>query len=115
MATKQAQLTQTQCEYAVVDVSDNSTTVFTGPCILYGVYVNTVLSAHTCPITDGGTTVVTLVASAAAGTSILYPGIRFETSLIVDPNDAGTGSITVTYRKVNPDFLDGTTSITPAS
>ena len=112
---KQAQLVQEQCDYAVVDVSDNSTTVYTGACMLYGVYVNTVLSAHTCPIKDGTTSVVTLVASAAAGTSILYPGIKFNTSLIVDPNDSGTGSIVVAYRPVNPDFLDGTTSITPVS
>jgi len=113
--TKQAQLVQTMCDYAVVDVSDNSTTVYAGPAMLYGVYVNTVLSAHTCPITDGGTTVVTIVASAAAGTSILYPGIRFNTSLIVDPNDSGTGSIVVAYRKVNPDLVDGLTTITPAT
>jgi hypothetical protein len=69
---------------------------------LYGIYVNTVLSAHVCPIADGTTTVVSLVASAAAGTSILYPGIRFNTSLIVDPDNSATGSITVAYRPVNP-------------
>ena len=63
-----------------------------------GVYVNTVLSAHTCPITDGATTVITLPASWAAGSMQSFPGIRFETSLIVDPNDAGTGNITVAYR-----------------
>ena len=113
--TKQAQLVQTMCDYAVVDVSDNSTTVYTGPCVLHGVYVNTVLSAHACPIKDGTTSVVTLVASAGAGTSILYPGIRFNTSLIVDPDDSATGSIVVAYRKVNPDFIDGLTAITPAS
>ena len=103
---KQAQLIQTQCDYAVVSVTDNTTTVYTGPCMLYGIYVNTVLSAHVCPVTDGGTTVVSLVASAAAGTSIQYPGIRFNTSLIVNPNDSGSGSITVAYRPVNPDFVD---------
>ena len=102
MATREAQLVHEECEYTVVDVSDNSTTVYTGPCILYGVYVNTVLSAQACPIEDGTTAVVTIVASAAAGTSILYPGIRFNTSLIVDPDDAATGSITVAWRKVNP-------------
>jgi hypothetical protein len=90
-----------ECDYAVVDVSNNSTTVYTGPCILFGVYVNTGLSANVLPILDGATTVVSLAASAAAGTSILYPGIRFNTSLIVDPNDAATGSITVAYRPVS--------------
>lgn len=100
--TREASLVHTECDYAVVSVNDDTTTVFTGPCILYGIYVNTVLSAQALPIKDGATTVVTVVASAAAGTSILYPGIRFNTSLVVDPNDAATGSITVAYRRVNP-------------
>lgn len=102
MITRNAQLIHEECEYSVVDVSDNSTTVFTGPCILFGAYVNTVLSNHVLPIQDGSTTVVSLVALAAAGTSILYPGIRFDTSLIVNPNDAATGSVTIAFRKVNP-------------
>ncbi len=114
MVTKQAKLVQTQNEYAVVNVATDSTTVYTGPCILYGIYVNTVLSAHPCPIVDGTTTVLTLAASLAAGTAEPYPGIRFETSLIVDPDNAGTGNITVIYRPVNPSFVDGLTAITPA-
>ncbi|KKL18287.1 hypothetical protein LCGC14_2477020 [marine sediment metagenome] len=103
MGTRFAQLVHTECEYAVVPVADDTTTVFTGPCILYGVYVNTVLSAQVLPIKDGTVTVVSLVASAAAGTSILYPGIRFDTSLIVDPDDSATGSVTVAFRRVNAD------------
>ena len=91
-----------ECEYTVVPVADNTTTVFTGPCILYGVYVNTVLSAHALPIQDVSTTVVSIVASAAVGTSILYPGIRFNTSLIVNPDDSATGSVTVAWRRVEP-------------
>jgi hypothetical protein len=98
---RSAQLTHTECDYAVVDVGDNSTTVYTGPCILYGVYVNTVLSAHALPILDGSTTVMSLAASAAVGTNITLPGIRLNTSLIVDPNDAATGSVTIAYRPVN--------------
>ena len=102
MTVKQANLVQVQNDYAVVDVADNSTTVFTGPCILYGIFVNTVLSAHTCLIADGSTTVITLAASTAANSNFDFQGIRFETSLVVDPNDAGTGGITVFYRPVNP-------------
>ena len=49
---------------------------------------------------SSGPTVVTLPASAAAGSIYTFPGIRFETSLIVDPNDAATGSITVAYRPI---------------
>lgn len=102
MTTREAMLVHHECEYAVVDVSDNTTTVFTGPCIVYGVYVTTVLSAHVLPVYDGSVNVFSLPASAAAGTSVLLPGLRFDTSLIVDPNDAATGGVTVAYRKVNP-------------
>jgi hypothetical protein len=82
---------------AVVDVATDTTTVFTGRCYLYGVYINTVLSAHALPIVDGSTTLVTIPASAAAGTHFPLPGILFATSLIVDPNDAATGNVTLAY------------------
>jgi hypothetical protein len=84
--------------YAVVDVSDNTTTVYTGPVILHGVYVNTVLSNHELPIKNGTTAVVTIPAQAAAGAIYQPFDIVFDTSLVVDPNDAATGSITVAYR-----------------
>ena len=108
---KQATLVQTQNDYAVVPVADDTTTVYTGACMIYGVYINTVLSAQVLPIKDGTTTVVTIPASAAAGAHYPLPGIRFETSLIVDPDNAATGNITVAYRPVNPDFVD----ITPVA
>lgn len=95
-----SRVTHTECLYAVVNVADNSTTVYNGPALLFGVYVNTALSAHALPIVDGSTTVVSIAASAAVGTNITFPGIRFETSLIVDPNDAATGSVTVAYRPI---------------
>ncbi len=103
MATRYAQLVHDECEYSVVNLDDDTTTVFAGPSILYGVYVNTVLSTHVCPITDASTTVVSLPVDLAAGTSVLYPGIRFETSLIVNPHDSASGSITVAFRRVNAD------------
>lgn len=109
--TKQAQLVQTQNDYAVVPIADDTTTVYTGPCMLYGVYINTVLSAQVLPIKDGTTTVITIPASAGAGTHYPIPGIRFNTSLIVDPDNAATGNVTVAYRKVNPDFIDGLAKI----
>jgi len=84
--------------YSVVDVSVDSTTVSTGPAILLGVYVNTVLSAQALPIKDGSTTVITLPASAAAGAMYTFPSIRFETSIVVDPDNAATGNVTVIYR-----------------
>jgi len=103
MATREGRLVHEECEYTVVDLSDNVTTVSSVPAILYGVYVNTVLSADACPIEDGTTAVITLVASLAAGSNLQFPGVRFDTSLVVDPDDAATGNITVIWRKVNPD------------
>jgi len=95
-----SRLTHTECKYAVVNVADNTTTVYDGPALLFGVYVNTALSANALPIQDDATTVVTIAASAAVGTNITFPGIRFETKLIVNPDDAATGSITVAYRPI---------------
>ncbi len=89
-----------ECLYSVVDVATDTTTVYDGPAILFGVYVNTALSAHALPVTDDTTTVVTLPASAAAGSMYPFPGIRFETKLIVNPNDAATGNVTVAYRPI---------------
>ena len=84
--------------YAVVDVEANSTTVHTGPVILHGVYVNTVLSNHELPIKNGSVTVVTIPAQAAAGAIYQPFDIVFGTSLVVDPNDVATGSIKVAFR-----------------
>ena len=103
MATRNAMLVHEESEYSVVSVTDNSTTVYTGPAILTGVYVNTALSAHALPIQDGSTSVVSIAASAAVGTNTTFPGIRFNTSIVVNPNDSATGSVTVAYRKVNAD------------
>ncbi|MHB1326869.1 MAG: hypothetical protein ACYC2K_01585 [Gemmatimonadales bacterium] len=92
-----SQLSHNECLYAVVNVADDTTTVYTGPCLLFGVYVNTALSAQALPIQDGSTTVVSIAASAAVGTNITFPGIKFNTSLVVNPNDAGSGSVTIAY------------------
>ena len=100
--TSYAQLARNECQYTVVDVADNSTTVFTGPCILYGLTVTTILSAHALDVLDGAVNIAALAASAAVGTTTQYAGIRCDTSLIVDPNDAATGRVTVIWRKLNP-------------
>lgn len=98
---REGQITFNECDSAVVNVGDNSTTVYTGPVLIYGVYVNTVLSAHACPIQDGSTAKITLPASLAAGTNLTFPGVKFSTSIVVDPDDAATGNITIFYRPVN--------------
>lgn len=97
-----SQLSHVECLYAVVNVQDDITTVYTGPALLYGVYVNTALSAQALPIKDGTTTVVSIAASAAVGTNITFPGIRFETSIVVDPDNSGSGSVTIAYLPIKP-------------
>lgn len=87
--------------YGVVDVADNSTTVLDGPCKVYGIYVNTNLSANALPIKDGSTTVATLPASAGAGDFFDLFGVTFENSLVVDPDDAATGNISVIYEALD--------------
>ena len=86
---------------AVVDVSDNETVVSTVRSFLYGVYVNTALSAHALPIKDGtgGTTLVTIPASAAAGSHYPIPGIEFASGIAVDPDDVATGNVTVAWNR----------------
>lgn len=89
----------TECLYLAVDASANSTTVYSGPCIYYGATVTTALSAQVCPIQDNATVIDAFAASAAAGTqSRPACGIRCETSLVVNPDDAATGNLTVYYK-----------------
>jgi hypothetical protein len=102
MTVRDASLVTAECDYAVVNVADNTTTVYNGPCLYFGASVTTVLSAHALPVVDGSNTVDSFAASAAVGTShIFLHGVRFNTSLIVNPDDAATGAITVFYRPLN--------------
>lgn len=85
-------------KYASVDLATNSTTVLAKPALVFGWEVTTVLSANACPIKDDTVTVMSVPASSAVGAShFVEGGVRFETSLVVDPDDAGTGVITVYY------------------
>jgi hypothetical protein len=104
MATRNGRLVHDECEYSVQNTATNGpTSIHAGPALLMGVYVNTVLSAHTVVLADATTAIVTLPASLAAGTMVSFPGLRFETSLNIDPDDSSTGNLTIMYRKVNPD------------
>lgn len=84
-----------ESQYTLVDVATDATTVHNGPAVLFGYTINVVLSAHALPIKDGTTTVLTLAASSAVNVFQPLPGIRFETSLIVDPDNLATGNITL--------------------
>lgn len=100
---REATLVQMECDYRAVDVADDSTTVYSGPCIYYGTVVTTVLSAHALPIMDGSNTIDSFAASAAVGTYHGFNhGVRCATNLIVDPNNSATGNVTVFYRPINP-------------
>lgn len=99
--TREAQLVEGECEWAAVDTSNDSVTVFSGPCIYYGHVVTTVLSAHVVLIKDNTTTISSLVASSAVGLPQMLPvGIRCNTSLVVDPDNSSTGNILVFFRRL---------------
>lgn len=100
---RDAQLVQMECDYLVVDVATDSTTVYTGLCIYYGSIVTTVLSAHALPIHDGSNVIDSFAASSAVGSAhLLTHGVRCATGITVDPDNAGSGRITVFYRPLNP-------------
>jgi len=102
MTVRDATLVTSECDYLAVDVANNSTTVYTGKCLYFGACVTTALSAHALPVMDGANTIDSYAASAAVGTShIFLHGVRCETGIVVDPNDAATGNITVFYRPIN--------------
>lgn len=91
--------------YTVVDLATDSTVISAAPAIIGKVWVNVVLSAHACPIMDGATTLFSLPASAPATTTeatafAFLRGTRCETSLVIDPNDAATGTIVVQWRPI---------------
>lgn len=88
-----------EVNYTVVDINDNTTTVSAAPAFFYGLYVNSVIGEDLV-IKDGTTTVFTvLAASLTANTYIDFGGlgVRFETSLIIDPNDSSTETDLVVF------------------
>ena len=87
--------------YKVVDLTDNSTTIVSQKARLRGVYINTDISAQAVAIEDSGTTIFSIPASAIAGTWFEFGDTNFQTTLVVNPDDSATGSITVVYA---PDY-----------
>ncbi len=83
--------------YALVALEPSQTIVIGDRAWLWGIYVDTVLSAHLVVISDGSQAVITLPASLAAGTLLEFPGVEFNTSIVVDPNASSTGDIVVFY------------------
>ena len=93
-------------KYTVVDLSDDSTTVSSGPCIVNCAWVQTALSAHVCPILDGAVPIISFAASAAVGARFDFNNVNFVTSLIFDPDNSATGKIVVVW-KANHDGQAG--------
>ena len=86
----------------VVNLTDNITTVATSPVIVRGYHVNTTLSAHPCNIKDGANTIFIIPASTTAGTVVEFAsdeGVIFSTNLIIDPDDAASGNITLLFKE----------------
>ena len=90
----------------IVDLADDSTTVFNGPVLLRGIHVVSTLSAQDVLILDGVTQIGTIPGSAGPGTWVEFGDQRLDTSLIIDPDDAATGDISVVY-KPNHEGLAG--------
>lgn len=85
--------TQQEVNAEVVSLAANSTTIYAGPAFLHGVFVNTIPTTTTV-IKDGTTAVFTLTAASLVANTYkdLSGGnpIKFNTSLVVDPDDAET-------------------------
>jgi len=86
--------------YSSVDLTDNSTVVYTGRCMLRSLIVAADISAHDVVVEDTGTTVAGIAASSAAGTVVDCGDLLCLTGITVDPNDAATGTVTVVYKPV---------------
>lgn len=91
-----------ECDYLSIDVSTNSTTVVTGPCVYYGAVVTTALSAHVVLVKDDTNIIDAFAASATIGTGHFLPvGVRCATSLVLDPDDSSTGNVTIYYKPIS--------------
>ncbi len=87
------------CNMSVVDLATDADVVVSAtPAVLVGIYVNTVFSAHAVNILDGAVTKLILPASTAAGTEKDMRRAIFATSLIVNSDDAATGSLVLFWR-----------------
>ena len=92
--------THEEANYSVVTLVDDSTTVTASPCYVYGWHANSAVGTVTL-IKDGTTTVFTQAAMSAGDTVTLPAAIRFETSLVVDPDNAETATdFTIFWRPI---------------
>jgi len=88
-------------EYSVVDLSDNTTVVYTGRCMLRRLIITTVMSAHAILVEDTGTNVSGLAASGAVGTNQDCGDLLCLTGITVTPNASSTGIMTVVFKPLH--------------
>lgn len=91
-----------QWNYTLVDLSGDPAVVISSvPAELGHIWVDVAMSAHACPFFDGITQVFSLPASLAAGVAVTaFKGMRFETNLQLNSNDAATGNLLVMWRPI---------------
>lgn len=90
-------------EATLVSLVDDSTTVYTGPCIFAGFVVNgAALTGSAVNLIKDGSTNKFSFGNLAANALQIYPASRFFTSLVIDPVNDATGSITVFWRPMDP-------------
>lgn len=82
-----------------VNLSSDITTVYTGAGYIIGFYVNVSPGVGTTLIKDGTNAIISIPVGLTAGTWIPLGDIEFLTSLVVDPDNSATGSITIVYQK----------------
>lgn len=91
--------TSWEFEKSVVDFADNSTPIHTGDCIVRGIWINAAPTGD-CIIKDGSTSIFTIESGTPSGWLPLGD-VKFDTSLIIDPDDADTtGNATIVYKPV---------------
>lgn len=87
------------CNHWVMDCSDNTDDAVSAgaPAILVGVYVSVAIATNPVVLYDGTTAIATLP-TCAAGTYFQFPNVICATSLIANPADDTTGTITIFWR-----------------
>jgi hypothetical protein len=93
---------QTAAEFisTVVNLADNSTTLSSRKCIVRGIAVNTVMSAHICDVLTGSVHKRYLPSATPAGTWFPFGDVAYPDGIVINPDDAATGEIEVVYKEM---------------
>jgi hypothetical protein len=96
------QATSEECASSdAIDLSNNaSTTVWPGPALLLGIWVEATIGTASITIDDNATSRLAVPVAIPIGVHRL-PGVIFETSLVVNPQDSSTGQIRLLYKPLD--------------